>query len=729
MPENKGPITPIPDEGYYTHNLLCNLHDRLYRGYGTGGVCAGLAMSGVQAFLAGKNTFKRFENLLEFIGENPTYFTDGTHEKIINEITQNRALAKQQIIADLTANNETIPANLSVETVLTPEQQRAIDLMALFDSIELYLNTPEHQEVFARKDINFQNVQEIAAIVQPMTLAEQSGFATAGQCQGIYDRRELVDYMELLDKFARSCDCDIALQLCSGEHMFAACYDNATQSWTFLDANELDRQATSQVPSPAILADYVSWGANLRRNVTPTGLTTLILVTGPNQEKVKLEFEKLQSSAEFTKLHTVTQENKNRKAFSRDAATGNASLPWLAAYNGDVKTLSELIKAKSDMLNEPFYGTTPIVRAMQAKSIDCVKAFLEAKNDDGKFIIDINLSNARLGRPPIIDAIMMHNIEAFKLLLEAKNVDGSPRLAIDNISQNHSMVNFAITHRNVACLMLLDERGVDMFVKSKSGDNIFAESKGASSVELLEKYGEDVIQFYLSLQAKNAMLSNVEKLLQSGSIDDSQLSQAKNTILDTFKNDHLVFLNPVELMNMLEKLAVIMPVTSLLDAENSSNINNNNLNSSHVDDTNELKYSGSMTLDADEDDEPEFTGGMTLDADEDDELYADNIASKTHTEMKLDSDEDDLSPYSNSEPDEADTEQQFNKIHCSTSSLMKGLSIKPETIKNNLNTVTIDKKSESKISDAQNAQNSFRNDIATSAPEEKNVNNLKRPRH
>ena len=690
MAENNRPLKPIPDEGYYTHHLLANLHDRLYRGYDTGGVCTGVAMSGIQAFLAGKNTFQRFEKLLEFIGENPTYFTDGTHEKLINEITQNRALAKQQIIADLTANNETIPANLSVETMLTPEQQRAIDLMALFDSIELYLQAPDHQEVFATKNINFQDVPEIAAIVQPMTLAEQGGFATAGLCQGIYDKRELVDYMELLDKFARSCDCDIALQLCSGEHMFAVCYDNATQSWTFLDANELDRQATSQVPSPAILADYVAWGANLRRNVTPTGLTTLIMVTEPNQEKVMLQFAKLQSSAEYTKLHAVTQENKNKKAFSKDTATGNASLPWLAAYNGDIKTLSELIKAKSDMLNEPFYGSTPILRAIQAKSIDCVKAFLEAKNDDGKFIIDINLADV------------------------------------------HSIVSFAITQRNVACLKFLDERGVDISVTSKNGEDVFTKSNDVSSVSMPEKYGEDVVQFYLALQIKKVMLNNLEKIFQSGSINDNQQSQIKNIILDTFKNDHLVFLNPLELKNVLEKLAIIVPVTSLFNTENLNIIDNNNLISSNDDGKNELTYSGGLTLDADEDDEPEFTGGMTLDADEDDELNVnntDNIASKTHTEMRLDSDEDELSPYPNSDSDEEYSEKQFNKIHSSTTSLMKGLSIKPETTKNNLNTVAIDKKPESKVSDAQNEQNSFRNDKATSAPEEKNINSLKRARH
>jgi ankyrin repeat protein len=666
MPENNSPLLPDSDEGYYSHLLLLAMHDRLYRGFDTQGVCAGMAMSGIQAFLTSHDTFKRYESLLEFIGQNPNYFNDGTHDRVINEITQNRALARLQIIADLTANNQTIPPNLKVETVLSQEQQRAIDLMALFDNIELYHFPRRHRELFDR-DISKQNIAEIAAIVQPKALAERGGFVTAGQCQGIYDTRELTDYMELLDKFAKSCNCDIALQFCSAEHMFAACFENATQSWTYIDANGLNDQPTNQADSLALLASYVSVGATLSVDATLSGFTTLVLVNESNQEKVKSQFEKLQSSAEFAKLHAITQENKNKRAFNKEGQ--GATLPFLAAFNGDVNTLSELIQAKSDMLHEPTSNCSPISIAMQSKAIDCVKALLEVKNDEGDFLIDINLPEGS-GKTPVMDAIMLNNVEALKLFLEAREADGSPRLLLDDVPENLNLVSFAITYGNAACLKLLDEHGAYMFPPTD----------GFSMAEWVAESGEDVKEFYSALEIKNIVLGNAESHFQAGDIDDHQRDQMKNIILDAFKKDHTAFLK-VE-----ERTAIIHKVDAAIFEKS----------------------------------EPE--------------TYSDNIASKTDTETRQDSDEDDLlSTYpgldsSGSDSDDADTDQQFDNIAGSTAALMRRLSIQPETIKNNLEKVAIDREPESTAPNEQHAQDSAKKDIAASIPEKSN-DEIKRPKN
>jgi len=427
------------------------------------GVCAGLAQMSIQAFLAGKEEFSRFNQRLELIATSSPEELSSRIRKAREAIAERSR--KKRLDAKL-GENEMVIVDLSEEEDLLTETE------AFFGGVEAYLHSQRHQELFA-KLVPQSQVQGVIPFIESTALVVQGGMRVADSFPGIYSLVELQDYFNRLTQILlHYCPpCNIAMGLSCINHRISILFDRARGVWIMHDANQLPAKETS---SPAELADalFVALARNIGEGSAATiaAFNTSVYATGKNELHVKKIMTEVKKSAEFNRAHKVTLRKVNER-------TGilNVSLANIAAKFGHQDVLKAIAGVKSGALNESGHcGATPLHTAAALNLPEMVKMLADQK-------VSLEAKDKE-GRTPLYSAMMEKSVEAMTALLTEEK--GLVSTAVDTFGC--LPLHWAARNNDVATVKLLIAKGASPLAEIVGGWSPVALAARMGSVEALK---------------------------------------------------------------------------------------------------------------------------------------------------------------------------------------------------------------------------------------------------
>src|SRR3990167_6892494 len=362
------------------------------------GMCHGIVMMGVQAFLS--HELPKFKQRLKFI--------DTHHLDLFKQLNELKTR-----LAILAADNkqreqlQLLPQPIS----FTTEEEQLIDTWAFFDGVALYFEPTRYFQQFG-ESLPLHDTEKISDLASSLPLDKLGGLKDIDAWPGMYTKDELSHYLFLLDQYIRDGNQDIALTFTSKNHTIAFAYDASTQQWLLMDSNELP-------PSVISVEKWAEIVATKFHESNIIGFETLIQCTGNHASAVKKIIENVKKDIVFQKLHEITVE-KAKRVTSR-----NISLLHLAAKCGNKNIVQMLIDNKANINQAENNGVTPLFIAAHNGHKDIAKMLI----DNGA---DINQAKNN-GVTPLWIAAQNRHKDIVKMLIknganinQAKNNGATP---------------------------------------------------------------------------------------------------------------------------------------------------------------------------------------------------------------------------------------------------------------------------------------------------------------
>jgi ankyrin repeat protein len=557
------------------------------------GICAGLAQMGIQAFLCGNRQFNHFLERLNFIADNPDFFSnkngESEFEKVKKNIITKRAEKRKDIISELIKNKEPIPNYVPVPTDLTREEQDILEIAEFFDGVEIYLSPGTHAKAYAGmfdQPLRQNQLEEISKLVESEKLKKEGGLINPLSFEGIYTKEQVSALAKIFNTASKKQPMDFALALTSDNHRVALFRHG--HSWFLLDANNLPMK---NIPEKLLGKVIFEVFESTHKGAQSTGFTTQLCVTGKNKDKIEKFIHKLINLPDFKNLHAVNDENLKMtdRKITRE---------WLAAMTGNAAVLVQSMRSHSEIIDEPnadgltplmvacfrnmplaiqalvdakkedktpsvnlnqiFQNTTPLMAVTHEGFNDCVQVLLDAEDEleEGKYRVDVNLQNDK-GQTAVHTAINQGNDEALRKLAGAKTHDGKPRANLDLATNNEvTPAYLAVAKEKLASLKILEEFGAAVEI-DVTGSDLPALAKRKNLIP--------IVKFYESLAARKTLISQIEKNIVKNASPESvnKFNALKKIILTKFQHDHEQFLSPAVISQFKKDIASVEPESTV----------------------------------------------------------------------------------------------------------------------------------------------------------------------
>src|SRR3990167_7153600 len=463
------------------HQHMIDLMKSLGYQINDNGMCHGIVMMGVQAFLS--HELPKFEQRLKFIEEHRHALL-----KQLNELKTRLAT----LAAD---NKQREQLHLLPQPILfTSDEESFIDTWAFLEGVALYFDPTIYPQQFGEL-LHQNDTEKISALTSSLSLDKLGGLKKIAAWPGMYKKDELSHYLFLLDQYIRAGNQDIALTFASENHSIAFAYDTNTQQWLLIDSNEL--------PPPVISVEKWAEIVTTKFGESNTiGFETLIHSTGNHASAVKKIIENVKQDVVFQDLHEITPEKAKRVTLR------NASLLYFAARSGHKDIVAMLIDKGADINHAPNNNVTPLFIAAQNGHKDIVEIFINKGTD-------INRAQYQGATPLLIAAENGHN-DIVKMLIEkgahinqAQNQGVTPLLIaaqnghndiVKMLIKNGAHINQA-RNDGVTPLLIAAQNGHNDIVKMliKNGAHINqAQSQGAIPLLIATQIGhKDIVKILI----------------------------------------------------------------------------------------------------------------------------------------------------------------------------------------------------------------------------------------
>ena len=445
------------------HDILIQLRD----GYGFAGgetargLCAFYAEKGIDAFLVGEyqTTFKkRYRYIKSHYTAWPSLFHKAKEAS--------RSLSQQPGTALLKDK----------------DFDKIFDVAAFLEQGELYQNPSNYSDVFGQS-LTQLRAQEISVYAQSEGLEKCGGRVCLASFFGIYSPEELLDYVALMNNFAKTGASDFALSLLNDRHRIALCYSHAKQGWWIININEpllpivsapIDDNFDSDLASELYLAFYVP-----PPPIEHCGFVTHLYTTGSQQQSMQVHVDQLMASDRFNLLHRITPIRANQ------IDANGATLALLASMMDDSVVCKEIVKIGAlESFNQPTkqYGATPILMAAKNGHAATVQALVEAKTLEGEFVVDLNHASED-GVTAAHFAAREGYTTILKILVDAKTWDGKAAANFNMADKNGQTPIFLAAYGGhaEALQVLVDAKTSD----GKAAVNVNVSSTKSGSTPLL----------------------------------------------------------------------------------------------------------------------------------------------------------------------------------------------------------------------------------------------------
>ena len=470
------------------------------------GMCHGIVMMGVQAFLS--HELPKFKQRLKFI--------DTHHLDLFKQLNELKTR-----LAILAADNkqreqlQLLPQPIS----FTTEEEQLIDTWAFFDGVALYFEPTRYFQQFG-ESLPLHDTEKISDLASSLPLDKLGGLKDIDAWPGMYTKDELSHYLFLLDQYIRDGNQDIALTFTSKNHTIAFAYDASTQQWLLMDSNELP-------PSVISVEKWAEIVATKFHESNIIGFETLIQCTGNHASAVKKIIENVKQDVVFQDLHEITPE-KAKRVTSR-----KTSLLYFAARCGHKSIVEMLIDKGANINHAKNNGVTPLFIAAENGHKDIVEIFINKGTD-------INRAQYQGATPLLIAAENGHN-DIVKMLIEngadinhAQNQGTTPLLVAAEKGHNH-VVKMLIekgAHINPA-----QNQGVTpLLIAAQNGHNDIVKMLIKNGAHINQARNDGVTP--LLIAAQNGHNDIVKMLIKNGAHINQAQSQGATPLLMATQNGH-----------------------------------------------------------------------------------------------------------------------------------------------------------------------------------------------
>lgn len=271
-------------------------------------------------------------------------------EHIFNARMQYLKNFYNKVISEELSISEFISALKSKKNSLSSADQLNWDMLAFFDSLELYQNPYIHSELF-NKNISQDKPHLISPFASSESILMQGGLARILNDSGLYTETELTNYLNKIFlcfiKHLSQGDV-IGIILKNYNHTLTLTY-KAGEGWTLLNINDYPAKKFSIKNTDLLAKEIISGFKTLGVDtVDYTACNASVFVTNNYNKKNELT----KSFIEFQKNKIFTPEIANRK-ITQDL---NLGIAYLAVLLNDVNTLARI--AKYVELNNTSNGNT-----------------------------------------------------------------------------------------------------------------------------------------------------------------------------------------------------------------------------------------------------------------------------------------------------------------------------------------------------------------------------------
>lgn len=391
-----------PDVTDY-HNLIILSMKKLGYLSNESGICHGYALMGMQALLL--REMKNFDEHLQFL---ESIDIDELSPKIEAAKQKSAFFVQQAVKSGIRVRDINLK---DIEAQLTKDESKLLDILPLFDGIELYFHAVKYKHLFEKNTkITSQDPLIPAPLVMPTILKEKGGIAQALHFTGMYNEEELTSYFQSLkDAFSKAdpkFDQPISLLLSSSNHTINVGFDG--ENWILIDANKIP---TQYLGSDQQIAQSVLDSLSKNENAC---FSTKVFVTGDNKEAVLPILDAWKMDERYKQIHALSSE-KTQRSDSYDAN-------WLevAAAEADMEVIREFRSQNLVDSNQFVQRRTHmplLTRAVIHNHLDLVKEFLDLG-------VDPNIPLQDDSDPtPLAFASQLGHIEVMNALIADPRVD------------------------------------------------------------------------------------------------------------------------------------------------------------------------------------------------------------------------------------------------------------------------------------------------------------------
>jgi ankyrin repeat protein len=332
---------------------------------------------------------------------------------------------------------------------LTQDDKELFDLLAFFDSLELYQDSDQHSDLFNLPYFSSQeNCTFHSYFASSDKILSMGGLAQIYSEPMILTNTEITKYLEdlgmVLQKNSVPTD-TFGVLLDGSGHTIALNY-NPKVGWGFMDINQYPAKFYYMDAASAvkIIAKKIMTGLDFNKKGGPIAFNASVITTqnNPSLSKLKTQLE------QFKAGHVVTENIASREQ-------DGVGLAYIAARNGHSSVITELAQHNADLNKVSDDGLTP--------------AIIAAQNGHVSAIVELAKHNADLsqasneGKTPAYVAAEYGHVSVIKELAKYK-------LNLDKANKNgHTPTYIAAQNGHVSAIAELAKHKVDLNKSSNDG--------------------------------------------------------------------------------------------------------------------------------------------------------------------------------------------------------------------------------------------------------------------
>ncbi|WED42218.1 ankyrin repeat domain-containing protein [Legionella cardiaca] len=327
-------------------NLMTELK---YKNISEKGICAGLTLMWMQAWLSGREEEIKFFNRLN---------------GILNSNKSNKELA-----IEIEAVRKKIKAGFPVKK-LTDEEYNLLEIVAFFDGIQLYQKPSKHPDFLLGKHLSQVDIETISIVTASDAIQALGNLKKIFSEPGAYNKQELENYLnDLCSIIADEYD-KLAISISSGQHRFGLRYDKPSKQWIMVEQTLLGEKIERYQFETEDLASFIK-GVFL----TDESVIFNIDIFATNN--------KLPSNSVIEKLNQFREQHLtafNKQRAEKKTSYTEMTIAHIAAYYGHLDYLAKYSKFKIPLDKTTNEGYTPLHFAARSNQLEAMELLLQSTN-------------------------------------------------------------------------------------------------------------------------------------------------------------------------------------------------------------------------------------------------------------------------------------------------------------------------------------------------------------
>ncbi|HIG0429499.1 TPA: ankyrin repeat domain-containing protein [Legionella pneumophila] len=331
---------------------------------------------------------------------------------------------------------------------LSKEDEELLDILAFFDSLDLYHTPYRHTELFGlSSNSNFTNIAFHSDFAASDKISALGGLTQVYSQALIPNEVELKHYLDelgfIMQAGSGSSKDVIGVVLSSFNHTLAVTYKPG-EGWGFMDINQYPSKVF-KTEETGLLAKRIIKGLNSVPPSSYLALDASIYTTTRNPQVYSLTTQ----LGQFKSSHVMTQEIASREQHGM-------GLAWIAARIGDIGLILELAKHQVDLNKADKDGFTP--------------AHLAVLHGDVTFISELARHQVDFNK------VTKHGVTPAHLAAQQGDVAVIAELARNGVNFNktsrsgNTPAHLAAQNGHVAAIIELAKYGVDFNKTNERGD-------------------------------------------------------------------------------------------------------------------------------------------------------------------------------------------------------------------------------------------------------------------